>query len=97
MISDPTDAALIALVSGEIAWKLRNNVDTARSLLGWAANVAADHPLIREFTASHGAIQVADTGEQQAAADRAAVRTCRRRRARRRRGARRRRTCDGRT
>ena len=39
MISDPVDAALIALVSREIAWKLRQDVDTARSLLGWAANV----------------------------------------------------------
>jgi hypothetical protein len=42
VISDPIDAALIALVSGEIAWKLRQDVDTARSLLGWAANVAAN-------------------------------------------------------
>ena len=76
VISDPIDAALIALVSGEIAWKLRQDVDTARSLLGWAANVAANHPLIREFTASHGAIQASepDTGAaERAAAERAAA------------------------
>ena len=74
VITDPVDAALIALVTGEIAWKLRQDVDTARSLLGWAANVAAKHPLVREFTASHGAIQAADTGAaERAAAERAAA------------------------
>ena len=71
VISDPIDAALIAITSGEIAWKLRNDVETARSLLGWAASVASNHPILREFTASHGPIAVADTSEQQAAAQRA--------------------------
>jgi tetratricopeptide (TPR) repeat protein len=74
VITDPRDAALVALTSGEIAWKLRNDVETARSLFGWAANVASDNPVIREFTAQHGAIQVADTGAaEQAAAERAAA------------------------
>jgi tetratricopeptide (TPR) repeat protein len=74
VISDPIDAALIAVVSGEIAWKLRQDVETARSLLGWAANVAANHPLLREFTAGHGAIQAAERAEaERAAAQRAAA------------------------
>lgn len=44
IITDPTDAALLAVLGGEIAWKLRQDVDNARSLLAYAATHAPRHP-----------------------------------------------------
>ncbi|MCA9720789.1 MAG: hypothetical protein KC468_39370, partial [Myxococcales bacterium] len=56
LIPDDDDRALVALSAGEIAWKVDNNVESARGLFAIAQSLAANHPTLRDFVAQHGAL-----------------------------------------
>ena len=68
LLDDPDEATVIALQAGELAWRGANDLDTARRLLGFAAQRAPDHPVVTEFESTVGGLEAPEASEASEAA-----------------------------
>ncbi|MCB9706038.1 MAG: hypothetical protein H6711_29535 [Myxococcales bacterium] len=71
VISEPQDAAMIAIAAAELAWRLGNDVDTARHLFSQAAEHAGTALALQEFVQAHGPISTGPSPAQREAEEKA--------------------------
>jgi golgin subfamily B member 1 len=57
VIEDTTDAALVGLLAGRLAWRKFGDIDTARSFFVHAIESAPQHPVIKAFLDEVGPIE----------------------------------------
>jgi tetratricopeptide (TPR) repeat protein len=64
VIEDTTDAALVGLLAGQLAWRKFDDVGTARSFFVHAVESAPQHPVIRAFLDEVGPIEAEDVAHE---------------------------------